>query len=76
MIVTDTHKAIRTLVDNGFSDTQAECLINTLNEQATALATKMELKAEIAGLETRLTWKMIGLFSLFTVIFTIIVKWS
>ena len=76
MIVTDTHKAIRTLVDNGFSDTQAECLINTLNEQATALATKMELKAEIAGLESRLTWKMIGLFSLFTVIFTIIVKWS
>ena len=71
MIVTDTHKAIRTLVDNGFSDTQAECLINTLNEQATALATKTDL----AHLEVRLTWKMIGLFSLFTVIFTIIVKW-
>ncbi|MDE0286126.1 MAG: hypothetical protein OXN26_16460 [Gammaproteobacteria bacterium] len=74
MIVTDTHKAIRTLVDNGFSDTQAECLINTLNTHGTEVVTKTDLKAEIAGLEARLTWKMIGLFSLFTVIFTIIDK--
>ena len=71
MIVTDTHKAIRSLVDNGFSNAQAECLINTLNEHGTELATKTDLKTEIANLETRLTWKMVGLFSLFT----IIVKW-
>ena len=67
MIVTDTHKAIRTLVDNGFSNAQAECLINTLNAQGTEVATKTDL----AHLEVRLTWKMIGLFSLFT----IVVKW-
>ena len=72
MIVTDTHKAIRTLVDNGFSDTQAECLIETLN---THIATKTVMKTEIADLEARLTWRMIGLLSLFTVIFTIIDKW-
>ena len=29
MIVAGAHKATRTLVDNGFSDTRAECLINT-----------------------------------------------
>ena len=71
MIVTGTHKAIRTLVDNGFSDTQAECLIDTLNTHATDVVTKTDMKTEIANLETRLTWKMIGLFSLFT----IVVKW-
>lgn len=67
MIVTDTHKAIRSLVDNGFSNDQAECLINTLNAQGTDVATKTDL----ADLETRFIWKMIGLFSLFT----IAVKW-
>ena len=71
MIVTDTHKAIRALVDNGFSDAQAECLIDTLNAHGTDVATKTDMKTEIANLETRLTWKMVGLFSLFT----IIVKW-
>ena len=29
MIVAGARKATRTLVDNGFSDTRAECLINT-----------------------------------------------
>ena len=71
MIVTDTHKAITTLVDNGFSYNQAECLIDTLNAHGTDVATKTDLKTEIANLKTRLTWKMVGLLSLFT----IIVKW-
>ena len=71
MIVTDTHKAIRSLVDNGFSCEQAECLVNTLNSHGADVATKTDMKTEIANLETRLTWKMVGLFSLFT----IIVKW-
>ena len=64
MIVTDTLKAITTLVDNGFSYNQAECLIDTLKAHGTDVTTKTDLK-------TRLTWKMVGLFSLFT----IIVKW-
>ena len=38
-----------------------------MNERATELATKTDL----ADLEIRLTWKMVGLFSLFT----IVVKW-
>ena len=75
MIVADTHKAITALTDNGFSNKQAESLINILNEQGAELVTKTELNTEIAGLESRLTWKMIGLFSLFTIIFTIINKW-
>ena len=29
MIVAGAHKATRTLADNGFSDTRAECVINT-----------------------------------------------
>ena len=35
------------------------------------IVTKTDLEAEIANLEARLTWKMVGLFSLFT----IVVKW-
>lgn len=67
MIVTDTHKAIRKLTGNGFSNAQAECLIDTLNAQGAEVATKTDL----AHLEVRLTWKMTGLFSLLA----IVVKW-
>lgn len=59
------------MTDNGFSNAQAECLINTLNTRGTDIATKTDMKTEIANLEVRLTWKMVGLFSLFT----IVVKW-
>ncbi|MEO0669307.1 MAG: DUF1640 domain-containing protein [Pseudomonadota bacterium] len=48
----DTHKTIRKLQSRGFSEEQAEGIIETLTESQ--LVTKSDLATEISGLEMRL----------------------
>ena len=59
----DTHKFVKHLVEHGFSNEQAEVLAEEQAAIASVardqLVTKADLKAEIAGLENRLTWQMI-----------------
>ena len=59
----DTHVIARRLTDAGLSEKQADALTDALREAAEhdaagvdvdALATKMDLRAEIASLDTRL----------------------
>ena len=40
----DTHKAVKTLTGAGFSETQAEALIETIGETDDALATKADVQ--------------------------------
>ena len=40
----DTHKAVKTLTGVGFSETQAEALIETMGETDDALATKADVQ--------------------------------
>ena len=40
----DTHKAVKTLTGAGFSETQAEALIETMGDSRDALATKTDVQ--------------------------------
>ena len=51
-IALDTHKTIRKLQTRGFSEEQAEGIIDALKESD--LATKSDLRSEISGLEMRI----------------------
>ena len=51
-IALDTHKTIRKLQTRGFSEEQAEGIIDALKESD--LATKSDLRSEISGVEMRI----------------------
>ena len=51
MAVLDTHKAIKTLIGAGFSETKAEAMIDAMGDSHDALATKADIavvKADIS----------------------------
>ena len=51
----DTHRFIKRLMENGFTEAQAETLADTqMAFLESRLATKDELRAEIAGVNTRI----------------------
>ena len=54
MAMFDTHRAVKTLTGAGFTEDQAEALINAVGERNEDLATKADLKDEIAALRTEL----------------------
>ena len=49
MAMFDTHRAVKTLTGAGFSETQAEALIDAIGEGHEDLATKADLKEHIAA---------------------------
>lgn len=54
-ITFDTRKAVRHLQDAGFSDTQADAMVDTLTEAFTdTVATKADLKAEIGSVRAEI----------------------
>ena len=58
MAVFDTHKAIKTLIGAGFSETKAEAMIDAMGESHDALATKADIsaiKSEIAAVKADIT---------------------
>ena len=64
----DTHAAVKTLREAGADEAMAEAIVNTASAAAGAdreqLATKADLadlKAGLAALEVRLTWRLVGL---------------
>lgn len=61
MVITDTLKAVRRLEASGFSQNQAEAMIEVLNEQSTELVTTTELKSALSLLERKLVITLGGL---------------
>ena len=58
----DTYAAAKALRDAGFDERQAEAAVAMVRDAVTeGVATKADLRAEIAGLETRLTFRLGGL---------------
>ena len=68
----DTHAAVKTLREAGADEAMAEAIVSTASAAAGAdrgeLATKAdlagvrdELRAELAALEARLTWRLVGI---------------
>ena len=56
----DTHKAVSSLTGTGIPAPQAEAIVDVTRTAITGgIATKAELKAEMAALETRLTWRIV-----------------
>ena len=51
MAVFDTHKAIKTLIGAGFSETKAEAMIDAMGESHEALATKADMAVVYAKLD-------------------------
>ena len=58
MAVFDTHKAFTTLVEAGFSERQAQALLDVGREGFGALVTKEHLDARLRELELRLTLRL------------------
>ena len=64
----DTYTAAKRLRDAGFDERQAEAAVSMVRDAAGAdreqLATKADLaevRADLAALETRLTWRLVGI---------------
>lgn len=58
----DTYAAAKALREAGFDEAQAEAAVAMVRDAVTeGVATKADLRAEIAGLETRLTIRLGGL---------------
>ena len=68
----DTYAAVKTLREAGADEAMAEAIVNTASAAASAdrdeYATKAdltgvrdELRAELAALEARLTWRLVGI---------------
>lgn len=61
MALLNTHATVKTFMKHGFSEEQAEVVVDAINDQSNHLATKQdlttlktELKSEIVNLEIRL----------------------
>ncbi len=61
MIITDTLKAVRRLEASGFSQDQAEAMIDILNEQGTELVTTTGLNHALSLLKRELIITLGGL---------------
>lgn len=61
MIITDTLKAVRRLEDSGFSQDQAEAMIDILNEQGKELVTTTDLNNALSLLKRELVITLGGL---------------
>ena len=61
MIITDTLKAVRRLEASGFSQDQAEAMIDILNEQGTELVTTADLNNALSHLKRELVITLGGL---------------
>ena len=61
----DTYAAAKRLRDAGFDERQAEAAVSMVRDAAGAdreqLATKADLRADLAALEARLTWRLVGI---------------
>lgn len=58
MAVFDTHKAYTAFKEAGFTDTQAQALIDQSRESSDALATKADLDVRLRELEQRMTIRL------------------
>ena len=58
MAVFDTHKAFTTLVEAGFTERQAQALLDVGREGYGALVTKDHMDARLKELELRLTMRL------------------
>ena len=54
MAMFDTHRAVKTLTGAGFTENQAEALINAVGERHEDLATKADLKNEITAVRVEI----------------------
>ncbi len=61
-MVIDTHAIARRLTGSGFSNEQADAITDAVREAAEHgdRVTPEALRAELAGLEARLTWRFAG----------------
>lgn len=63
MALLNTHATVKKFMQHGFSEEQAEVVVEAINDQSNHLATKQdlaiavsELKSEIAELKTNIKW--------------------
>ncbi len=61
MIITDTQKAVRKLEASGFSQVQAEAMVQILNEHSMELVTTSDLKIALSQLKRELVITLGGL---------------
>ena len=54
----DTHKEVNILKNGGFTDKQAESLVNVLSDTLSKLVSKEELKTSLRELELKLTMRL------------------
>ena len=57
----DTHAAVKTLREAGADEAMAEAIVNTASAAAGADRGQLATKADLAALEARLTWRLVGL---------------
>lgn len=70
MALINTHTAVKKFVQHGFSEEQAEVIVDVINDQSNELATKQDLKileisleSKVARIEISLNWIKIVLLA-------------
>jgi len=62
MALIDTHTTVKKFIKHGFSEEQAEVIVETINEKNTELVTKNDLNIALLELKTDLLKWMIPFF--------------
>ena len=57
----DTHAAVKILREAGADEAMAEAIVNTANAAASADRDEFATKTDLAALEARLTWRLVGI---------------
>lgn len=83
MAILNTHATVKKFMQHGFSEEQAEVVVDAINDQSNHLATKQdlaiavsELKTDIAELKTNINWlKVISVANLAALISGVVSIW-
>lgn len=67
MALLNTHATVKKFMQHGFSEEQAEVVVEAINDQSNNLATKEDLRVSISELKADLfKWVITGLIALMT----------
>ena len=74
MALLNTHATVKKFMQHGFSEEQAEVVVEAINDQSNQLATKQDLDIAVSQLKTDINWLKVISIANFSVLISGIVS--
>lgn len=74
MALLNTHATVKKFMQHGFSEEQAEVVVEAINDQSNHLATKQDLEIAVSQLKTDINWLKVISIANFSVLISGIVS--